>query len=1272
VDTTEPLELTEFREKYARPLLGEILGFKIAEDAEDPRLRYLTKEPSEPSASPASSERLLALLLEPDHDEADTRAVRGKLDKALLEKNLPYGFILTPSILRLVRRPGDGNKNAYLDFSIATATESEDVDSLIVAHRILNAGSFTPNGDGHAPIELLEQESRKHSAKVSDDLKQAVFTSAELLIRGLLDDVRQRPDVLTPQPPLTELRDAALLMLYRLLFILYAESRDERLQTHKLYLESYSLERLVDRLLLTDLAAVPGNRYTYWEQLAVLFRIYNEGLNCGNIPGLQNIPPRGGTLFSEQTKDGKLLRKVRLPDDLTAKLLITLATTLPRRGVGRERVSFRELEIQQLGAVYEGLLEYEPRVADGTMIEVCVQGKEYVLSPAELCRLCDQKSLLVKGAPEIVEGTDASRLHPELAENDEEDETAADQEEEADEGEAAEEGEDEGVKKGAAARLIRRLEKGDFYFVLGSSRKSSGSYYTREEIVQYLVSNALHDLVEGKSAADILGLRIIDPACGSGHFLVGAARYLGKRLLDAYRRELKNEPPTEFYPNRDLTPKVHEEWEKEGEAWCKRRIVERCLFGVDLNPTAVQLAQVALWIESLAGDRPLSFFAHHIRCGNSLLGTWLDRLRKPLFADEDGEQDNQLEMFAHDIDQQIAAALDERLLIDAELPPDVRKDTPQEYEYKSDRLQKAEGDVAQAKLFFCLRNAAAFLPAVKKVWWTLLRTPDLRKYAEKQPWWSDFERVCAAQKFFHWELEFPEVFRGEKKGFDCVLGNPPWDKVKPDRKEFYGRVDVLIRAYTGGELDVRIRELHTSRPELEGEFDAYADNVKTTAACLKKGGDYKFCDWEIEGKSTGGDPDLFRFFVERGHQILRVSGRLGFLVPGAIYSGEGATGLRHLLLDESRVLAFYGFENRHKLFPIDSRYKFVCLAVEKSAGSTDEAQQKPRIGEFVAAFMRHDLEELEVGPPAGVQVLVKRSELEKLSPGTLAFLEYRSELDRKIITKMYGILPGMTPRPLVGDQGEATWKTKLYRELDMGGSRNLWTRVDGKLWTPKEICGLDWPLDSTIPFAEVLAAMASKGFWPLYEGKHIEQFLLGLRPIERWVRLDALGSQPPRSATRRRTAFRRIGANTNEHTFISAVIPENSFISDTLVAAESESLAADSLCTMFNSFALDYALRMRGGMTHVDQHVVRCLPSSVPPALTIATAFREGCQHITDQKSLWSNLWSVNRAVAETYGLGAAEFEHIISTFPGVTRKRPAFFAYLQGRVKEWKVEGQQ
>lgn len=1263
IDTPDPPDLTTFREKFARPLLGDIFGYSLSEPGEETRLRLLSSEGGPP---------LAAVLLVPEAEGLEGRANRTMIERALTDHALPYGFILTPEVLRLIRRPGDGHRHAYFDFALAAAAESADAESLLATWQIFRAGSLTPGLDSRRPIDILEEESRRQSAKVSEDLKEAVFTSAELLIRGFLEAARLRPERFTPEPPLSALRDAALQALYRILFILYAESRDERLRTHSFYLENYSLERLVDRLLHTRRDSLSGNRYAIWAHLLALFRVFDQGLPP--LPGLRNIPPRGGTLFSEKTEIGAFLAEVRLPDRLAAELVLTLATSRPRRGVGRERVSFRELAIEQLGAVYEGLLEYEPRLADGTMIGVHVQGRDFVLAPSELSRLCAQKDLSLKGPAEIVAGTAAADLHPDLVEDDETDTEEADEDEEDTDSAADDEGsEDKGLKKGAAARLLRRYEAGDFYFTPGSGRKSSGSYYTPEEIVQYLVRHALGGLVEGKSVAEIESLRVIDPACGSAHFLVGAARFLGVKLHEAYRRELRGAPPAVFHPGRELSAEVRAEWEREGDAWSKRRVVERCLYGVDYNPTAVQLAQVALWIESLAGDRPLSFFDHHIRCGNSLLGTRLDRLHDPPLPTLPQGPGLQRGLFERDIDLEVAKALDERLLIDAPLPAGVRKDTPDEYLYKADRLRRAGELEAHARLLFDLRNAAAFLPAIWADWHTVLQARDLATWAKGRPWWPEFLRIRDRERFFHWELEFPEVFRGERKGFDAVLGNPPWEKVKPDRKEFYGRYDLLIRAYAGGELDARIRELHKADPPIEHGFEQYSERIKTLAGCLKKGGDYHFVDWEVNGRSTGGDPDLFKFFVERGHWILRVGGRLGFLVPGAIYNNEGCTGLRHLLLDESRVISFYGFENKNKIFNIHPNFKLVNLVFEKvmpEDAPTGADGTRTRASDFHAAFLRYDVDELAAGPPPGVTVHIRRAELDRLSPGTLAFFEFRSERDREIVLKMYDLHPGQTSRHLLGDRGADTWNALFTTEFHMTNDRDLWTRPDGRLWTPKEILGREQQ-----NFADTRAAMAEKGFWPLYEGKMMNFLTVNIRPIQRWVSLEAARAkyrELPESGER--IAFREVARNVDSRTVVTTMIPERAFCNHKLWVLKCDPSVQGRLLALLASFSFDYMIRLRHGSAGLSASIMSRAavppPSSLPTGLALHCFDQnaDGDDSVFEREDQWAAHWEVNKAVAEAYGLTRDDLEHILNSFPLFARQYPGFFAFLHERIRGWNV----
>jgi hypothetical protein len=1273
----------EVRERFARPLLGLVFGYHLGAPADGGPDR--SAAPLYASAEDEAAGRpplLLCHVGEWDEDlDAGPRSPTRRLADALARAaaDLRYGLLLTGERLRLVRRAGEGPRGAYLELDLADCLEAEDRESFAAALRLLSAATFTPGPDGRLPFDEIERESREHAERVSDELKRAVFQSAETLVQALLDEHGARDGRGGPEPAsagrLMDFRDAALTCLYRLLFVLYAEARDPRLLAHSLYRQSYSLDELV-RDLLRAREDPSDNRSGLWQRLLALFAIHDRGLP--GLDGLEPIPARGGDLFSPDTVAGRILEEARLSDRMVARVLLDLTTTPPRRGVGREQVSFRELDIEQLGAVYEGLLEYEPRVAGATTLEVRVQGRTFALAPGELVRLVRAKGLALRGDIELVAGTEAEALRPEAADVGEE---AEEDEEERDEAEeAAPEEEESGLRRGATALLLRRLEPGRFHFVPGPGRKGSGSFYTPLPLVRDLVRHALGPLVEGKRAPEIEALRVLDPACGSAHFLVEAMRFLARALHRAYVEGHDGQAPPHFRGQWDPHWQASDEEARaagsEARAWCKRRIAERCLYGVDLNPTAVELARVSLWIESLAGDRPLTYFAHHLRCGNSLLGTWLDRLGAPPLPDMGPER----RLFPHAAEQQIRQAAGIRRLIDVAADTGaVEPDSLEELRFKEEQRRKAEAVLADARLLFDLRSASAFLPAIWDEWETLVSLLGdggrLEAHARSRPWWQRFDEVRRRERFFHWELEFPEVFLDERPGFDAILGNPPWDKVKPDRKEFYGRSDVLIRAYVGGELDRRIEELERAEPGLRDGFRAYEARVKRLAACLRKGGDYRYETWEVDGKRTGGDPDTFKFFVERGWRLAREGGRVGMVVPSALYNNEGCTGLRHLVLEEAEVERFYAFENRKKIFPIDSRYKFVNLVFRKGAPARDR---------FAAAFMRHDLAELDDDRPKDFMVLVRRPELERLSPGTLAFLEYRSPRDREILLKMYGYDRegnAVNPRPLLGDQGPGTWNARFYTEFHMTNDRDLWTDPrTGKLWNPRQILG---PVPGTTDrpsfydpaaWPEIRARMAEKGFWPLYQDAHIHQFTDHFKPFMRWVSLDAHERKyhgPPESAEK--LVIRDRARCDDERSVIAEVLPANSAFGHTLNGVQT---AGDmhTLCWLLNSIAFDFLARFRIGGQHASPYLLRPIAVLAETSLCVLgpdSLHDARCQESTpyDVSELTPKLAEANRAVAQAYGLGPDDLDYILTTFPVFARKRPAFYAYLQERVREWKRE---
>ena len=949
------------RERFVRPLVRDVLGYHLGAGEERIHGLYASAE------AEAAGEPALVLCYCGAWDE-DLDAGRGgavpvkRLQKAMAAVQQAHGFLVTGERIRLVRPAGEGPAGSHLEVDLASLAGDEDPESFAAFYRLFHASQYLPGEDGKLAIERIEEESRRHAEKVSDDLKRVVFTTAETLVAALIGDAAAR--VPEGDPPeiddhaLKDYRDAALLAIYRMLFILYAEARDERLQKHPIYWNNYSIHQLVEDLLYRSQTSWPENRAGLWSRLKALVRIYDQGLP--RINSWEHIPPRGSDFFKPTTAAGAILDQAVLPDRKVARLLLDLTTTRPRRGVGRERISFRELDIENLGAVYEGLLEYEPRLASETLIELRIQGRNYALGANEVLRLCQEKNLMVKGDPALVAGTAVESLHPAFADDEEgTDDSGIEVEDSPDiEQEVA----DESVKKGAPALVLRRFEPGDFYFVPGAGRKGSGSFYTPLPLVQDLVRHALGPLAEGKSVAEIESLRVLDAACGSAHFLVEAMRFLGREL--------------------------------------------------------------------------------------------------------------------HRIDQAETEALQKE---------GVEPESVEEQLMKDHQRRNAERILEGAKLLFDLRSASAFVPAIWPDWATLYSLVNdydgLLAYAQSRPWWQAFETVREREQFFHWELEFPEVFLDpDKRGFDVILGNPPWDKIKPDKKEFYGAYDILIRAYVGGDLDRRIKELHAIHSGLAGEFKAYETRVKTQAACLKKGGDYQYQDWKIDGKSTGGDPDVFKFFVERAHQLLREGGRVGYVVPSALYNNEGCTGLRHLLLDEAAIERFYAFENRDKIFPIDSRYKFVSLVFRKGEPESDD---------FKAAFMRHDLEELKNKGPKPWVVRVNKNQFERWAPGSLIFPEFTSPQEQEFILT------------LLSTNTRLSEVAEFYAEFHSSNDKRFWTHpVSGHLFSPEYVLG-NVPGD----FQELCYAMRDKGFWPLYLDGNIHQFNSAYKPIGRWLSVELVEAE---------------------------------------------------------------------------------------------------------------------------------------------------------------------
>ena len=680
----------------------------------------------------------------------------------------------------------------------------------------------------------------------------------------------------------------------------------------------------------------------------------------------------------------------------------------------------------------------------------------------------------------------------------------------------------------AARRLVVRvILPGEWYLVRwGGTRKGSGSFYTRPGLAVPTVQRTLRPLsydppagADGepdtlappaswtpKPPEQILNLTVCDPACGSGTFPLAALRFLTDALyasLQHYQRiELDGvRSLVRLLGNHDDERPEHErladelipcrpdddDFEPRLKAVLRRHVVERCIYAVDLDPLAVELCRLSLWIETMDRTLPFGFLDHKVKCGNSLIGAWFDQFQHyPVMAwknREGGDKNHSngvhfakgartamvksfvkerltpdLKLFLHgrdlfqeDLLQKASTAHDDALAVLAEMHAlPVQDSAERARRYREDLLGSAAWRaLKEAMDLWC---ACWFWPADEIACAPLpstLASPtdETRRVAA---------RVAAEMRFFHWELEFPDVFRKSGSGFHAILGNPPWDIAKPNSMEFFSGIDPLYRSY-GKQEAVRRQSAYFEDAAVEHDWLEYNarfraqsnltshvaspcgdpdDNAKSQDRfSISRGYENKelHARWRRARRRTTGfgdsdhpfrrqgsaDLNLYKLFLEAAHALLKPAGRLGFVVPSGLYSDHGTGALRRLFLDQCRWEWLFGIENRDKIFPIHRSYKFNPIVVQK--GGTTEAIR--------TAFMRRSLDDWERADE--LSTFYTRAQVERFSPRSRAILEIQSQRDLEILEKIYA------NSVLLGDQGPNGWGIRYAREFDMTNDSRL-------------------------------------------------------------------------------------------------------------------------------------------------------------------------------------------------------------------------------------------
>lgn len=699
----------------------------------------------------------------------------------------------------------------------------------------------------------------------------------------------------------------------------------------------------------------------------------------------------------------------------------------------------------------------------------------------------------------------------------------------------------------AARQLCARLvAPGQFYLVRwGGTRKGAGTFYTRPQLVAPTVRRTLQPLAydavrteidprtqspvvlewSPKRPEDILGIKVCDPAMGSGSFLAGALRYLTDALTESlYHHQLIQRSADGGVPRMadgkladllsDELPKLNpreDEFEEALRAQLKRHVVENCLYGVDIDPLAVELGRMALWVETMDRNLPFGFLDHKLKVGNALVGAWFDTYRDyPAMAwqREGGDKDYQknkpgnlvnhhyidangkkkgdvftdaIKTRSKAVPEQLKAMLSGQLSIEGGLDASNVHDELLKVLRKLHRLPVHESEKrAQVYRNEVLGNPHYHaLKARMDLWCALWFWPG--QQIELAPLPRDFthpgeevlaiaSEVARRQRFFHWELEFPDVFTASHEGFDALLGNPPWETMQPNSKEFFSNHDPLYRAYGKQEALAKQLSYFRDQPQLEHAWIAYMAGFKAFAnwmnGCGEPFGDHVSTDnkgkqkhdlnlggrgansfvasaalhkkWQQQRKKHkgftdvkhpfiyqgSGKPYLQKMFLELSHALLKNQGRFGMIVPSGVYTDKGATALRTLFLEHCDWQWLFGFENRDKVFDIDSRFKFCPLIVQKG-GRTESIR---------AAFMHRDVDDWE---QAERYVLAyPRAQVEEFSPYSKSILEIRNEQDLRVLQKVYanGVL--------LGDQSDHGWGVKYLQ-----GDFNMTS--DSKLFPPR-------------------------------------------------------------------------------------------------------------------------------------------------------------------------------------------------------------------------------
>ena len=1072
------------------------------------------------------------------------------------ESRIRWGFLTNGGVWRLYDQRARPRATGYFEADLGKLLDAGNADALRAFYLLFRRDSFTRTKGATATflVQALD-EGRRYEEQVARNLSSVVFDQVfPRLVTALAS---------TPGAALPEARDAALIFLYRLLFVLYAEDRGLLPVNDKRY-EDYGLRKPVrDDIAHKQTNGAPFSSVAsaYYDRLMQLWRLIDKG------DASIGLPPYNGGLFADEA--APLLARARLPDAVVAPIVYDLSHA--ETADGRRFVNYRDMSVQQLGSIYERLLEQEPvRAGDGAIV---IRPNSY-------------------------------------------------------------------------------------------ARKDSGSFYTPQELVDLIVDRTLKPLAEERlrafeqkaaalkhdhrpkserladlrkldPAEAVLDLKVLDPAMGSGHFLVTAVDFLSDYIADlveyvpavpdwldgageyesplvgrvaAIRDEIRGRA-------RQAGWVIDEEAQLTDQAIIRRMVLKRCIYGVDKNPLTVELAKVSLWLHSFTVGAPLSFLDHHLRCGDSLVGLRVREARDellrfgPMFtssavagaeaaaagmqrieemSDADISEVEQSALLFQGVEQTTA---DLRGLLDF-----LTGLHWQTAGMKSKERAAIEGQIVvalgadQANGLQLLAHGPAHGPNDNA---TTAPADGASPYAAL---WQNATGIADRETFLHWEAAFPGVWQRWQEaqpqgGFDAVIGNPPWDRIKLQEVEWFAtRSPELARAPTAAARSAAIQRLRNAGAPLAAEFDTAKTQADDLGQLVRASGHYPLLG--------GGDINLYSLFVERAMSLVKPDGIVGLLTPSGIYADKTAADFFKSISTSGRVAGLFDFENKKIFFKdVHASFKFCALIF----GGAER-----RFQETKCAFFLHDTATIE--DPDRCFPLAP-ADFARVNPNTGTAPIFRTRRDAAITRGIYEHHPVLVDRS--DGKEHKTWPVKYMRMFDMANDSHLF-RTAAQL----EAAGF-YPVQGN------RWKRGEETYLPLYQGRMIHQFdhranSVRVNPenthnpylsqevstaqhadpgflphTQYWVPTVAVESALPESRGYT-LAFRDIARSTDVRTMIASIIPAVGFGHTGALLIGDDTLAATCLVANLNALCLDFIMRLKSPGTHMSWYIVEQLPVIAP------------------------------------------------------------------------------